>query len=163
MRLRPRRLVWIAAAATLLLGAASASADAAARTLTLRDTGVTGSAFYTDGERYIAVATSPRELTLIDVRGGARPVVPIPAGCALADVHRGLLLWTCDLPANVCCGAFGPGIVQSIATGARTMLPRAPVRANDTVSEAGTGPSSAIASCVRRTPAITSPAASTRT
>lgn len=137
MRVRPRRLIWIAAAAAaaLLLGAVPASADAAK--LTLRDTGVTGSAMLGDGQRYIAVVTSPRKLTLIDIRGGPRPVIPIPPGCTLTDVHHGSLLWSCAPPPNVCCGAFDTGIVQNIATGARRMLPRVPVRANDTVSEGG--------------------------
>jgi hypothetical protein len=132
MRMRGVRLLVVIAS---LLAAAPARADAAA--LTLRDTGVTGSAFHTDGERYIAIATSAREVTVIDVRGGARPVLPIPAGCTLADVHRGSLLWTCEQPPNVCCGRFDTGIVQNIATGARRMLPRAPVRATDNVSEGG--------------------------
>ena len=135
MRLRHGWLIWIAASATLLLGAAPASA--AVRKLTLRDTGVTGTAFRTDGERYIALATSAAEVTVIDVRGGAQPVLPIPAGCEFADIHHGSLLWSCDQPPNVCCGVFDTGIVQSIATGTRRMLPRAPVHANDYVSEGG--------------------------
>ena len=73
-----------------LLAATPARADAAA--LTLRDTGVTGSVFRADGDRYIAVATSAAEVTVIDVRGGGRVVLPTPPGCALADVHRGALL-----------------------------------------------------------------------
>jgi hypothetical protein len=136
VRLRARRLSRIAVVASLLLVlAAPAGADAAA--LTLRDTGVTGSAILGDGARYIAAVTSPSAVTVIDTRGGARSVLPIPAGCTLADVHHGSLLWTCEQPPDVCCGRFDTGIVQNIATGARRALPRAPLRAGDNVSEVG--------------------------
>lgn len=131
MRLRGAlQLVVIAS----VLAAAPARADAAA--LTLRDTGVTGSAFLGDDERYIATVTSAREVTMIDVRGGPRVVLPIPAGCTLADAHHGAVLWTCRTLTTPGYG-FDSGIVQDVATGTRRALPRAPRRAVDNTSEAG--------------------------
>lgn len=132
MRLRGGLLLVVIAS---VLAATPARADAAA--LTLRDTGVTGSAFLGDGEHSIAVVTSAREVTVLDIRSGGRVVLPIPAGCTLADAHHGSLLWTCEQPLNICCGRFDTGIVQDIATGTRRALPRAPTRPNDTTVEAG--------------------------
>lgn len=116
------------------LAASSSGADAAG--LTLRDTGLTGSMFRTDGERYIAVATSVSDVTVIDVRDGTRVVLSTPQDCSLADVHHGAVLWTCKTPPSGI-GFFDTGIVQDIATGARRLLARTPIRAGDSRAEGG--------------------------
>lgn len=127
--------------ATLLLAMVMAALAAVptgahAAGLTLRDTGMTGSAFRTDGERYIAAATGPREVTVLDIRAGTRVVLSSPQDCELADVHDGAVLWTCDRLPTAGYG-FDSGLIVDLKTGTRRLLAQAPVPAGDFNAETG--------------------------
>ena len=49
-----------------------------------------------DGERYLATAIGSTGVRLFDVRTRKRRDITNPLGCFFNDIHRGVLLWTCN-------------------------------------------------------------------
>jgi hypothetical protein len=105
--------------AVLCLGCAC---GAYAAPLTLRDTGLVGSA-RSDAVSYIALTADGHSVTVLDTSTGARRVVPAPGpGCGFTDIDRGTLLWSCENPVP----PLARGVTFDLATGRVGTLADAP-------------------------------------
>jgi hypothetical protein len=109
----------VALLTALLCFGCGSSAHAAP--LTLRDTGLSGSA-RSDAVRYLAVSADGHAVTVLDTRTGARRAIAAPgAGCGFRDIHRGTLLWHCENPV----APLAAGVTFDLATGRVGTLPQA--------------------------------------
>ena len=107
----------LVAVAVLATGAPAALAGPVAP-LRLRDTGVTPTIVRGDGVRRLAMAVGGGAVSVLDTRSQAFSLIPTPAGCTFADIHRATLLWNCPSTR-----VFPTGSTYDMATGAVTTLP----------------------------------------
>ena len=111
-------------AAVVLLAVAVPGQAAAA--ITLRDTGLRGTVVRTDGARSLAVSNSTiaAPVTVLDVVSGARRTLPAPPNCALADLARDALLWSCGV------SPYRSGLTMDLESGQPGVLPEIGARAS---------------------------------
>ena len=109
--------------AGVVLLALAGQADAA---ITLRDTGLRGTVVRTDGARRLAVSNSTiaAPVTVLDVVSGARRTLAAPPSCALADVGRAALLWSCGI------SPYRSGLTMDLVSGQPGVLPEIGARAS---------------------------------
>ena len=106
----------LAAVAVLATGAPAALAGPVSP-LRLRDTGVTPTIVRGDGVQRLAMAVGDGAVSVLDTRSQTFSLIPTPAGCTFADLHRATLLWNCRSTRG-----FPTGSTYDMATGAVTTL-----------------------------------------
>ena len=105
----------LAAVAILATGAPAALAAPALR---LRDTGLRPTIVRGDGVQRLATAIGGGPVSVLDMRSRTSSLIPTPAGCTFADIHRATLLWSCPSRQG-----FPTGSSYDMATGAVAALP----------------------------------------
>ena len=105
----------LAAVAVLATGAPAALAAPALR---LRETGLRPTIVRGDGVQRLATARGDGPVSVLDLRSRTSRLIPTPAGCTFADIHRATLLWNCRSSQG-----FPSGSTYDMATGAVAALP----------------------------------------